>query len=95
MAIDSTAFLVRFPEFAESDTDLIDAKLAEALGALSSTILGDRFDEAQGYLTAHLLALSPYGMQARLQAAVPTGETTYWQRYAQIAMEAGAGPFVP
>lgn len=68
-------FLISFPEFADTDADLVNAKLVEAGNELDSEMWGTNFDAAQGYLAAHKLALSPMGQNARLLPL--DGVTTY------------------
>lgn len=80
-----TQFRARFPEFSGVEDTTIEATLAEALLRLNTTIYGKRIDEAQGYLTAHKLALSPYGQAARLAAA--DGKTTYSIHFKEIQRE--------
>jgi hypothetical protein len=54
-------FRAEFPEFADTfafSTDLIQRKLDQAERRISWDYLGDRADDAQGYLAAHLLLMS-------------------------------------
>src|SRR4051812_49346462 len=80
-----TQFRTRFPEFDGVADTIIEATLAEALLRLNVTIYGKRIDEAQGYLTAHKLALSPYGQAARL--ATEDGKTTYAVHFKEMQRE--------
>lgn len=66
-------FLVRHPEFSEATPALVDAKLAEAAEVIDSGVPGFEF-----YLSkkaAQLLALSPFGQNARM--VNKEGKTTY------------------
>lgn len=60
------SFQARFPEFANTDSDLIESVLSEATLELQSDVWGDRLGEAILYLAAHKLAISPFGEPARL-----------------------------
>lgn len=82
-------FRVLFSEFNGVGDLTIDAYLAQALLRLSPKMYGNRIDEAQGYLTAHKLALSPAGQAARLAPA--QGDTTYWTHFKQIMREVTIG----
>lgn len=72
-------FLVLFPEYAalaaeDNGTELIDGALARADRRVSDS-WGDRRDDVIGLTAAHMLALSPFGRNARLSTA--DGTTTY------------------
>lgn len=88
--MDLTAFRARRPEFANIADETITAALADAVKRLSVEVLGDRYDEAHMWLTAHLLASAPWGYQARLQGG-PQGATVYSAALDQIVSECGAG----
>ncbi len=86
-----STFLVSFPEFSDSSAPqlaLIQAKLDEAELELDATVWGDRTNSGHGYLTAHLLALSPLGNTAKL---VKGDSTTYWQHYVRLLRKVTAG----
>jgi hypothetical protein len=83
-------FLDRHPEFDREDSrELVEQALAEAqvevdeaggVGALST-----RYDAAHGYLTAHKLWVSPYGVTLRLDPSSETkGESYYLDQYNRI-----------
>jgi hypothetical protein len=93
MALDEAAFRLRHPEFKGAASALVQVKLADALKRLSPGLLGDSFDEAHGWRTAHLLATSPWGMAARVdpKLASTPGETIYSAALKQLLTEAGAG----
>lgn len=57
-------FLAAFPEFRAAGA-MIPTKLAEATRRVDSSIYGDRTEDAIGYLAAHLLAMSPFGVNLR------------------------------
>jgi len=83
--VELATFRIAFPELNTAPDVLVTYFLGVAEGAISADVFGDRFDEAQGYLTAHLLALSPYGKNARLQSE--KGTTTYGKRFEEIRLE--------
>lgn len=75
----TSEFLVLFPEFAalaaeDGGTDLIDGALARSARRVSDS-WGAKRDDVIGLTTAHMLALGPFGRNARLSAA--DGTTTY------------------
>lgn len=72
-------FLVLFPEFAalaaeDGGTELIDGALVRSARRVSDS-WGAKRDDVIGLTTAHMLALSPFGRNARLSAA--DGSSTY------------------
>jgi hypothetical protein len=86
------AFVAQFPEFANVPATLIQVHLDAAALELDKNVwglpgtatptptVGTRYDQAHGYLAAHKLALSPYGMNVRLDPKTvdpKTGMTTY------------------
>ena len=78
-----------FPEAATCPDALINPFLAMAEKAIDPEVYGDRFDEAHGYLTMHLLAVSPYGKTARLES--DKGKSTYGNRYEAVRLECTVG----
>ena len=90
-------FRVRHPEFKGASDALVTIKLADALLRLSPGLFGASFNEAHGWLTAHLLATTPWGMAARLDAKAAVllgakpGATIYSLELQRLALEAGAG----
>lgn len=89
MALALATFRTRFPEFAPAADALVEACLAEALLQTPSDVWGTKADAAQGMLTAHLLAISPYGRTAKLVSA--KGESTYGQRRQAMTRALAAG----
>lgn len=77
--MDLAAFRTRFPEFGNVPDALIEAVLAEALLELNAEIFDTLLDTAQGYLTAHKLAISPYGVGTKLVNKDNT--TSYGQHF--------------
>jgi len=64
MALSLASFRTRFGEFSSVSDALVTARLAEAEVDLDTETFGALFDEAHGFLTAHLLTLSGYGSNA-------------------------------
>ncbi len=90
MALDESGFRDRNPEFKGVASGLIVIKLADAVKRLSPAVFGDRYDEAHGYLTAHLLAGgAPWGVAARLKDG--SGSTCYSASLDQLVREVSAG----
>lgn len=89
MALSRTDFRARFPEFATAADAIIDACLAEALLQTPSDVWGTKADAAQGLLTAHLLAISPFGRTAKLVSS--KGDSTYGQRRREMTRALAAG----
>lgn len=88
-------FLIRFPEFAPAaSSGLVQSKLDEALGALNPEVYQHQLEFAQGYLAAHLLAISPLGKNARLEDDPSNGDTPYGRRYRQIRKQLAPRGFV-
>lgn len=83
------AFRAAFPEFDTADDALVNAHLDMAEGRVDSEVFGDNYDAAHGYMTAHLLAISPYGNTAKLVAK--DGTTTYGKNYEGLKMQCGPG----
>ncbi len=85
------SFKESFPELTDAGDPLIEAKLAEAentVGAIGGIIgtVGIR-DTLVSYQTAHLVALSPYGFQAKLVSKL--GTTTYGNEYERRCLTLG------
>jgi len=87
--MNKATFLVRFPEFAATDaeqTGLVDACLDEALKAVNAEIWGAKFDQVHALETAHRLAITPFGRNAKLSTA--TGESTYGEQLRKMRVAA-------
>ena len=56
MAVTSTSFIARFPEFSNQDSAVVTATIAEAQRLNDEDLWGDQYDDAVNYMTAHLLA---------------------------------------
>jgi hypothetical protein len=82
-------FQARFPEFRNTDTTLVSAQLNDAALQIDSCVWGPLAGVGHGYLTAHRLALSPFGQQARMVAK--NGTTTYQTHYEKLVQIVGSG----
>lgn len=95
MSLTLAAFIVRFPEFTAADAGLVQAKLDEADRQIDRTVWDDPGlahllgDDGQGYLAAHLLALSPFGNAAAMVAK--DGSTTFEKHYKRLQIAATCG----
>jgi hypothetical protein len=88
------AFLTRFPEFKSADTALVMANLNDAALMIDSGVWGVQAAVGHGFLTAHRLALSPFGQQARLVLSDKKGgapKTTYKAHYDELCRIVGSG----
>jgi hypothetical protein len=83
-----TEFLVDHPEFAKVNTARIQRAIDFATVRTDATVFGDFYDEALGYLVAHILATSPTGREAATKADPAT--TVYLT--ARRALEDLVGP---
>jgi hypothetical protein len=83
-----------FPEFRNAEAGLVVAKLSEAYQQIDLSVWdtganGPKSGLGQGYLTAHLLALSPFGQNARMVAK--DGTTTYLTHYRNLQRQVCQG----
>jgi len=92
MAYTAYSFKQRFQEFSETPDEVVDSALAEATRGCNAEVLGDRFDDAVGWKAAHILSVSPFGQQARLQSK--EGESTYLAEWKRLARIRGCGPWI-
>ena len=91
MAVPSRAeFLLRFPEFGEQLTSVVDGALAEAGRFASSAVFGVLHTDAVSYLAAHSLATRTMqiGLQVEAKSGAPAGSglesTLYGQEYKRL-----------
>lgn len=87
--MDTLTFKVRFPEFGRLPDAVIQDAINRGTARTNATVMGNQTDEAIGYMAAHLLALSPFGQQARLSE--PGKMTTYYQHWLDIARYKAVG----
>jgi hypothetical protein len=77
-ALSVSEFRTRFPEFASAPDALVTAKLSLVSLTLDPDVWGSKAHEGAYLLCAHYLAVSPFGMQARLSAS---GVSIYQQTF--------------
>jgi hypothetical protein len=84
-----SAFRSRFPAFTgETPSDeLVQAKLDEAAEQIDETVWGAKAEAGHGNLTAHLLALAPFGRDARL--VNDEGRSVWGNRHEELAQIVG------
>jgi hypothetical protein len=89
VAVTVAQIVAEFPEFANTDSGLIQAKIEDASELLDATAFDDDFDEAVKYMTCHLIAVSPSGEFARLDPSKETdgASSTYERHYRRIALK--------
>lgn len=89
MAVDRRSFLARFPEFEPASIAMIEGALVDARSNVDDGVFGTKTDEAVRWKTAHLLAITPFGQQARLVSK--DGSTTYGEYFMQLARSVTPG----
>ncbi len=89
MAIDVATFVTRFPEFTSAASAEVTVVLAEAQRRVDQAVFDDKYEEAVFYKAAHLLAISPFGRNARMVSKA--GTTTYHTAFNQLAREVTPG----
>jgi hypothetical protein len=96
VALDLASFRVLYPEMDRVADTLAQAKLDEAEGRIDPDYFGaGAVDQAHGLLSAHLIAISPAGRQARLVPEKAQGNsTTYYREYEAMLREFNPGPVV-
>lgn len=87
------AFIVQFPEFANTTSALVQAHLDAAALEVPSRIWGTKTDQGIYYLTAHKLASSPFGNDARLAAVGTRGDATtiYLPEFRRLQRQVSSG----
>jgi len=88
MAVTRASLIAEYPEFTNADTALVTTKISHAYKFVDETIFGDQADLAVTLYACHLIAMSPYGMEMRLQDK--NGETTYLKLFNKEAILTGA-----
>ena len=89
MSMTYGTFTTQFPEFSATDADMVSAMLAASLLEINVAVWGALADQGQAYLTAHKLAISPFGQQARL--VQKDGSTTYELEYKRLCSAVASG----
>ena len=92
MTLSVASFKVRFPEFAQTPTALIETALADAYRNCDERVYGEKLDQAAGFYAADQIATSPFGMQARLET--DDSVTTYWVQYERLARSCAGGAWL-
>lgn len=87
-ALSVAEFRTRYPEFASATDELVEAKLAMVERTLFPAVWGDSAHEGAYLLCAHYLALSPFGLQARLSAS---GVSIYGEQFEALKRAAVIG----
>lgn len=82
MAVTSDRFRARFPEFELLPEATLQEYLRSAEAQIDAAVWSVLADEGVLYLAASLLALTPYGQQAKLADA--SGKSTYRSRYDEL-----------
>jgi len=83
------AFKGEFPEFAATDDPIVAAALVRAEQRVDPIVWGEKTDQGVAYLAAHLLALAPFGQNARL--ASNSGTSIYHEEFRRLQREVAAG----
>ena len=84
----------RYDELGPVADAVVTSALAEATRRTSSAVYGNRYDEAVSLRAMHLIALSPRGLNARVEGAKPGSleVTVYGGELLQLMREAAGGP---
>lgn len=89
--MDVAGFKAFFPEFAQTDTIIVQGALSEASRMIATEAWGPfgttsgaltKADDGQKWLAGHILATTPFGQATRLKPG--DGDTIYWKRYAEL-----------
>lgn len=88
--IDYQTFITRCPEFSGVETSLIQGNLDAAAQMIDQSVWGNLAGDGHMYLTAHRLALSPFGSNARI-VVNDDGSTTYQRHYQEMVRIVGYG----
>jgi len=77
MAVTSTTFITRFPEFSNVETAVVTATIGEAQRLNDEDLWGDQYDDAVNYHTAHLLAGRTQSIGSQIGIASSPRTTKY------------------
>jgi len=89
MTVTPQNFVTAYPEFRETDYNLVVEKIASAELRVQAAVWGDQRDDGVKLLTAHLIAMSPDGERARLSA--DSSKTLYWDEFDRLRREVTIG----
>lgn len=95
MAVTVASLTERYPEIGPTPEAVVTRAIAEATRRTSLAALGDRFDDAVSLRAMHLLAVSPQGLNARLDTKPsdnPLMASTYGQELLALQRETCGGP---
>lgn len=96
--MDVAGFKAFFPEFAQTDTVIVQGALGEASRMISTDAWGPfgttsaastKADDGQKWLAGHILATTPFGQATRLEPG--KDDTIYFKRYAELRDSLGFG----
>lgn len=85
-------FRIRYPEFEGASDTLVNSALDDAMKEVSEQAFGTASQQAGFVYAAMVLAISPFGQQARLSAK--DGESTYSVRWTKLSRAWLGGPRV-
>ena len=85
--MDLSAFRLRHPEFDSASDGLVDEALTAAALRVHEDTWGDRYDEAHGLQTAHLLWTSPFGAGMRAEGGGDSTKSRYIVEFARLRRE--------
>lgn len=84
-----TDFRIRYPEFRTASDAFVNAYLVDAVNLVRGLVLLPVYDTAHGLATAHLIAISPAGKNARM--VNDDGTTQYGKTLHEIMLSYVAG----
>lgn len=84
--MDYKTFRDAYAEFVSAPEATVLSALRRAATELNATEIGAPYDEAHGLLTAHKLAISPYGRASR--TLNDEGQTTYEVEFGKVMARA-------
>lgn len=73
------AFRSEYPDFQSTPDDFVQKYLDRAAKRIDPRIWGEKADEGHGLLAAHLMAISPSGLNSRMVSA--DGDSTYGKAF--------------
>lgn len=83
-------FRVRHPEFSGTPDEYVQATLDAAADEIDEDVWGSKAAEGHGLLSAHKLALSPYGVDMRLGAFGDNkARSVYGDQHEQLSRRVG------
>jgi hypothetical protein len=92
MSWTAAAFKARYPEFNPASDAVVTAALADAVPYIDPGLFSTDTDQAVGLKAAHILAISPFGQNARLVAE--DGSTTYAKALEPLVRARAGGPWI-